>query len=165
MGYGKGDDHASQYVQFLPLCFMFIFSSTNLSVCLIYIEQLQMVFNFCLQFLCTAFYQAFAFNSDISKWNTSAVTSMIQSTSNFHQFQLYQTLFFELFFIYFFPQTLNIFCNVCFNSLTESIFVASSWRLVLLPPICSSFLFSCYLSIFRQCLQSNIVRWPMESVG
>ena len=67
---------------------MFVFSSTHFSfstylLSLFCLEKLKTLSNFLLQFHCTAFQYASNFNSDLSMWQTAAVTTLQSSTFNF----------------------------------------------------------------------------------
>ena len=48
------------------------------------LQKLKILSNFWLQFLCTAFYEASAFDQDLSTWNVAKVATMTWSTSSFH---------------------------------------------------------------------------------
>jgi surface protein len=90
--------------------------------------------------VCVVFYSS-AFNSDISAWNTGAVTSMAASKSSIDR---------------------CFFCGSCFVCCCWScvdhffyLFIISTIDILFskIPPP----------SIFQQCLQTNVVRWAMVS--
>jgi surface protein len=83
--YCGGDEHVCKYVHSTLLFLLLLLS---LEFCplplLLFLRFLNFIFGFCPprhRHPPTAFYYASAFNADLSKWNTAAVTNMRESTS------------------------------------------------------------------------------------
>ena len=86
MGHCGGDDDGKQYVQHPPLCFhVHWFSPWDCDSRIDpFLFSLFRPTSTALTYTPTAFKGASAFNADVSKWVTAAVTSMDSSTFNLH---------------------------------------------------------------------------------